>query len=117
MNKSSFERPLMADCVPDLVATARGDLPATLVIRGGTLVNVISGEILPEMSIAVQGARIAYVGKDVSHTIGEHTRIIEANGKYIAPGLLDGHCHIESTQMKVTEFARAVLPSGTPRFL
>lgn len=113
MNKSSFERPLMADCVPDLVATARGDLPATLVIRGGTLVNVISGEILPEMSIAVQGARIAYVGKDVSHTIGEHTRIIEANGKYIAPGLLDGHCHIESTQMKVTEFARAVLPSGT----
>ncbi|MCL6659510.1 adenine deaminase [Paenibacillus polymyxa] len=113
MNKPSFERPLMADCVPDLVATARGDLPATLVIRGGTLVNVISGEILPEMSIAVQGARIAYVGKDVSHTIGEHTRIIEANGKYIAPGLLDGHCHIESTQMKVTEFARAVLPSGT----
>ena len=103
----------MADCVPDLVATARGDKKATLVIRGGTLVNVISGEILPDMSVAVQGARIAYVGKDVSHTIGEHTRIIEAEGKYIAPGLLDGHCHIESTQMKVTEFARAVLPSGT----
>lgn len=113
MKKTRFERVPLADCVPDLVATARGDLPATLVIRGGTLVNVISGEILPGMSVAIQGARIAYVGKDVSHAIGEHTRIIEAEGRYIAPGLLDGHCHIESTQMKVSEFARAVLPSGT----
>ncbi|CAH1214776.1 adenine deaminase C-terminal domain-containing protein [Paenibacillus sp. JJ-223] len=113
MKKTRFERGPLADCVPDLVATARGDLPATLVIRGGTLVNVISGEILPGMSVAIQGARIAYVGKDVSHAIGEHTRIIEAEGRYIAPGLLDGHCHIESTQMKVSEFARAVLPSGT----
>jgi len=113
LKKTRFERVPLADCVPDLVATARGDLPATLAIRGGTLVNVISGEILPGMSVAIQGARIAYVGKDVSHAIGEHTRIIEAEGRYIAPGLLDGHCHIESTQMKVSEFARAVLPSGT----
>jgi adenine deaminase len=65
------------------------------------------------MSIAIQGSRIAYVGKDVSHLIGEETQIIEAEGKYIAPGLLDGHCHIESTQLTVTEFARAVLPMGT----
>jgi adenine deaminase len=65
------------------------------------------------MSVAVQGGRIAYVGKDVSHTIGEGTQIIDAAGKYIAPGLLDGHCHIESTQLTVTEFARAVLPLGT----
>ncbi|WIV20697.1 adenine deaminase [Paenibacillus polygoni] len=108
-----FERPELAECVKDLVATARGDLKATMVIQGGSLVNVISGEIIEQMSVAVQGARIAYVGKDVSHTIGPDTEIIDATGMYIAPGLLDGHCHIESTQLKVSEFARAVLPLGT----
>ncbi|MFB5759797.1 adenine deaminase [Paenibacillus medicaginis] len=110
---SLFKRPALADCVPELVATARGDRPASLVIRGGRLVNVVSGEIIPGMSVAIQGSRIAYVGKDVSHTIGPDTVIIEAEGRYIAPGLLDGHCHIESTQLTVTEFAKAVLPLGT----
>lgn len=113
MKTKRFERPVLAECVKDLVATARGDLKATLVIQGGSLVNVVSGEIIEQMSVAVQGARIAYVGKDVSHTIGPNTEIIDAKGMYIAPGLLDGHCHIESTQLKVSEFARAVLPLGT----
>lgn len=109
---SLFERPELADCVPELVATARGERAASLVIRDGTLVNVVSGEIILGMSVAVQGSRIAYVGKDVSHTIGPETIVIEAAGRYIAPGLLDGHCHIESTQLTVTEFAKAVLPLG-----
>ncbi|MDT3425900.1 adenine deaminase [Paenibacillus forsythiae] len=108
-----FERKPLADCVPALVATARGDMPATLVITGGKLVNVCSGEILDGMSVGIQEGRIAYVGKDVSHMIGENTKVVDAAGKYIAPGLLDGHCHIESTQLTVTEFARAVLPLGT----
>ncbi|WP_018883619.1 adenine deaminase [Paenibacillus massiliensis] len=109
---NQFQRPPLADCVPELVATARGDKPASLVIRSGTLVNVTSGEIIPNMSVAIQGSRIAYVGANVEHTIGTETVIIEANGRYIAPGLLDGHCHIESTQLTVTEFAKAVLPLG-----
>jgi adenine deaminase len=97
----------------DLAATARGDLPATLVIQNGTLVSVTSGEILPNMSVAVRGPRIAYVGPAAGHTIGEETRVIEAEGRYVAPGFLDGHCHIESSQITVTQFARAVLPLGT----
>ncbi|MDQ0194955.1 adenine deaminase [Paenibacillus wynnii] len=109
----TFIRKPLADCVPELVATARGDQPATLVITGGKLVNVCSGEILEGMSIGIQGGRIAYVGKEVSHMIGKETQVIDAGGKYIAPGLLDGHCHIESTQLTVSEFARAVLPMGT----
>lgn len=113
MKMTTFTRKPLADCVPELVATARGDKPATLVITGGKLVNVCSGEILEGMSVGVQGGRIAYVGKDVTHMIGEGTQVIDANGKYIAPGLLDGHCHIESTQLTVTEFSRAVLPLGT----
>lgn len=108
-----FARPALADCVKELVETARGDLKASLVIQNGSLVNVVSGEILQGMSVAVQGSRIAYVGKDASHTIGPDTEVIDASGQYIAPGLLDGHCHIESTQLTVAEFARAVLPLGT----
>jgi adenine deaminase len=110
---SEFRRTPLHEMTRELAATARGDLAATLVIRGGTLVSVTSGEILPNMSVAVQGPRVAYVGPDARHTIGDETRIIEAEGRYIAPGFLDGHCHIESSQITVTQFARAVLPLGT----
>ena len=110
---SDFRRAPLHEMTRDLAATARGELPATLVIRGGTLVSVTSGEILPNMSVAAQGSRIAYVGLDASHTLGDETRIVEAEGRYMAPGFLDGHCHIESTQLTVTQFARAVLPLGT----
>lgn len=109
----NFARPPLSECFADLVAAARGDRKASLVILNGTLVNVVSGEILPGMSVAACSSRIAYVGRDVSHLIGPDTRIIDAKGKYMAPGLLDGHAHIESTQLTVTEFARAVLPRGT----
>ncbi|AOZ94103.1 adenine deaminase [Paenibacillus crassostreae] len=110
---NQWYRSTLADCMPELVATARGDLKATLAVINVKLVNVISGEILPGMSIAIRDARIAYVGKDISHTIDENTIVVDAQGKYAAPGLLDGHCHIESTQLTVTEFAKAVLPLGT----
>lgn len=113
MANTAFARTPLADCLPELVAAARGDRPATLVITGGKLVNVCSGEILENMSVGVYGSRIAYVGKDVSPLIGPETKVIDAAGRYIAPGLLDGHCHIESTQLTATQFARAVLPLGT----
>ncbi|MED5015741.1 adenine deaminase C-terminal domain-containing protein [Paenibacillus chibensis] len=113
MKTAAWERRPFAECVPELVTAARGEVKASLVIQNVRLVNVVSGEILPGMSIAVKDARIVYVGQDVSHTIGDDTKIVDAGGKYAAPGLLDGHCHIESTQMTATEFARAVLPLGT----
>src|SRR5699024_1699097 len=47
------------------------------------------------------------------HTIGSETKVIELNGKYIAPGLMDGHMHVESTMLTVTEFARMALLKGT----
>ena len=108
-----FERTPLHEVTRELAATARGEIPATLVVRGGTLVSVTSGEILPNMSVAVQGSRIAYVGSDANHTVGDETRVVEAEGRYIAPGFLEGHRHIESSQITVTQFARAVLPLGT----
>ena len=96
-----------------LVDVAMGREKADLVIRNGKWVCVQSGEIIPGTDVAVSKDRIAYVGEDASHTIGESTQIIEAEEKYLVPGLLDGHMHIESGMVTITEFVRAVAPRGT----
>lgn len=96
-----------------LVACAMGRAPADLVIRGGRWVCVQSGEVIPNTDIAVMNGRIAYVGPDALHTTGPETRVIEAEGRYLVPGLLDAHMHVESGMLTVTEFVRAVIPRGT----
>ncbi|NPA30894.1 MAG: adenine deaminase [Chloroflexi bacterium] len=96
-----------------LIDVAMGRAPADIVIRNGRWVNVQSGEILPGTDIAIKGQRIAFVGPDASHTIGEHTQVVDAQDMYLVPGLLDAHMHIESGMVTVTEFVRAVVPWGT----
>jgi len=96
-----------------LVDVAMGRLPADLVIRDGQWVSVQTGEIIPHSDIAVKDGRIAYVGSDAAHTIGPDTKIVEAAGRYLVPGLLDAHMHVESGMLTVTEFVRAVVPHGT----
>jgi adenine deaminase len=90
-----------------------GRVPADLVIRNGQWVSVQSGEIVPHTDIAVKDGRVAFVGSDASHTIGKKTKVIDANGRYLVPGLLDGHMHVESGMVTVTEFVRAVAVRGT----
>jgi adenine deaminase len=97
----------------ELVDVVMGRVPADLVIRNGAWVCVQSGEIIPSVDIAVKGERIAYVGPDAAHTIGDQTTVIDAGGRYLVPGLLDGHMHVESGMLTVTEFVRAVIPHGT----
>lgn len=96
-----------------LVNVSMGRTPADLVITGGQWVNVQSGEILPGIDVAVAGKRIAFVGEDASHTVGDETEVIRAEGQYLVPGLLDAHMHIESGMVTITEFVRAVAPQGT----
>lgn len=96
-----------------LVDVAMGRSPADLVIRAGRWVCVQSGEIIPDTDVAIKGEHIAYVGPDASHTIGNQTRVIDAAGRHLTPGLLDAHMHIESGMLTVTEFVRAVIPHGT----
>ncbi len=96
-----------------LVDVAMGREPADLVVRNGRWVCVQTGEILPETDVASKDGRVAYVGRDARHCIGPKTRVIEADGRHIVPGLLDGHMHVESGMVTVTEFVRAVLPRGT----
>ena len=102
-----------ADCAAQLVAVAAGRRRADLVIRGGTLVNVQSRELLPGWQVAIAAGRFAYVGPDASHCIGPETEVIEADGRFLIPGLCDGHMHIESGMLTPAEFAAAVIPHGT----
>jgi adenine deaminase len=96
-----------------LVEVAMGRAHADLVIRDGKWVSVQSGEILPHTDIAIVNGRIAFVGSDASHTVGPKTKIVEAKGRYLVPGLLDGHMHVESGMITVTEFVRAAAVRGT----
>ncbi len=111
MSQSTFKS--WAETAPKLVAVAAGRAPADLVIRGGRLVNVQSREILDGWQVAVSEGRFAYVGPDASHCIGEGTKVVEADGRFLIPGLLDGHMHVESGMLTPAEFAAAVIPHGT----
>ncbi len=102
-----------AECAPRLVAVAAGRMHADLVIRKGRWVNVHTREILPDHDIAIVEGRIAYVGEDASHCTGPTTEIIDAEGRFMIPGLCDAHMHIESGMLTPAEFARAVIPHGT----
>lgn len=111
MDKTGF--PSWADVASELVAVAAGRDSADTVIRGGSLVNVQSREVLADWSVAFKYGRVAYVGTDASHCIGSKTKIVEAEGRYLIPGLCDAHMHIESGMLTPAEFAAAVIPHGT----
>ena len=93
-----------------LIAVARGDAPAHLVLRGGQLVNMLSGEVYPA-EVAIFRRRIAGVSTTSGAYRGEAE--IDLAGEYIARGFIDGHLHIESSLIVPAEFASAVLPCGT----
>lgn len=95
-----------------LTATAAGREPADLVVKNARLVNVCTGEVLPGTDVAVRAGRVAFVG-DAGHCVGAGTRVEDAQGRYLTPGFLDGHMHVESSMMTVGQYARATLPHGT----
>ncbi|MEL6564823.1 MAG: adenine deaminase [Pseudomonadota bacterium] len=105
--------PSWPDVAPDLVNVAAGRAPADTVIRGGTWVNVHTREALPDHDIAIKHGRIACVIPDARAQVGPETEVIEAHGRYMIPGLCDGHMHIESGMLTPAEFAAAVIPHGT----
>lgn len=94
-----------------LIRAGRGDLKADLVVKGAELVNVVSEEIYAA-DVAIFGDRIVATGR-VDGYVGPDTRVIDASGKYLCPGLIDGHLHVECSKMSITSFAKAVVPIGT----
>ncbi|WP_274424171.1 adenine deaminase [Chelativorans sp. YIM 93263] len=112
--KNAFRKPEpWSALAPMLVDVAMGRKAADLVVRNGRWVNVHSGEVIPGTDLAISGGRFAYCGPDASHAIGEKTKVVDARGRYLVPGLCDAHMHVESGMVTVTEFCRAVIPHGT----
>ncbi|MGH2936271.1 MAG: adenine deaminase [Gaiellaceae bacterium] len=89
-----------------LLAVARGDEPADVVLRGGRVLSVFTREWL-EGDVALVDGKIAGIG---SYEAGE---AVDVSGRYVVPGFIDAHVHIESSKLMVDEFARLVLPFGT----
>ncbi|MGD2145592.1 MAG: adenine deaminase [Anaerolineae bacterium] len=86
---------------------ARGDQPADLVLSNGRVINVFTGEII-EADVAIANDTIVGVGSD--YEAGEE---MDLGGRYVCPGLIDSHVHIESSMLTPPQFARAVVPRGT----
>ena len=102
-----------SETAPLLVDVAMGRAPADTLVRNGRWVNVHSGEVIAGTDVAIKAGRFAAVGPDLGYTAGPKTQIIDANDRYLVPGLCDGHMHVESGMVTVTEFCRAVIPHGT----
>jgi adenine deaminase len=99
-----------------LADVCTGREPADLVITGGRLVCVHTREVLDGAEVAVKAGRVAMFG-DAAHARAPSTRIIDAGGAYLVPGLIDTHMHVESAMVTVSHFAQAVLPHGTTTVL
>src|SRR5947207_6267228 len=93
-----------------LTAVARGDAPADLYLRGGTLLNVYTGELYPA-NVAVAGERVAYVGPR-EDMVGARTRVLEVDGRILSPGYIDPHVH-PAHLVTPSALARHLLPLGT----
>ena len=94
----------------ELLAVARGDAPADVVLTNARIVNVFTCEI-EEGSVAILGGRIAGVGGR-----GDYTRareVIDLKGAFVGPGFIDAHMHVESTMLPPREFVRLAVPHGT----
>jgi len=81
--------------ISTLNAVAMGDKKADIVLKNSSLVNVYTGEILPNMDVAIVKQRIAYVGPNASHSVNQKTHVIDLNGSYLTPGFADPHIHID----------------------
>ncbi|NPV55939.1 MAG: adenine deaminase [Anaerolineae bacterium] len=92
--------------IEELVSIANGNRPAQRVLRDGNLVNVFTGEII-RTDVAIADGMIVGVGQGY-----DGTEITNLEGRYISPGFIDAHVHIESSMVPPREFARAVLPHG-----
>ena len=96
----------MASTLSRRLAVARGEAPADLVVRGGRVLSVFTREWL-DVDIAVVDGFVAGLGQY------EGSEALDAAGRYVVPGFVDAHMHLESSKLLVDEFARLVLPFGT----
>lgn len=91
----------------DRLLTAQGARPAPLVLKNARVVNVFTGEVDPPADMAVDGGLVVGIGRYSGR------EEVDLGGRWVCPGLIDGHVHLESSMVTPAEFARAVVPRGT----
>ena len=96
-----------------LMGVALGDVQADLAIINGSIVNVYTGEVIRGDTVLVKGDRIAYVGKNARQSIGPDTQVIDAAGKTLVPGFIDGHTHLLNGLYSISEVLRYAIKGGT----
>jgi adenine deaminase len=96
----------------ELMEVALGEAEADLAIVNGSIVNVYTGEVLSGDTVLVKGDKIAYVGKNTGKSIGHSTTVIDATGKTLVPGFIDGHTHLDFIY-SISELARYAMKGGT----
>ena len=113
MSACEYLRPRSPEHTKTLINVALGNETADLVVRNANVLNVYTAEILPTHTICVKGQWIAYVGPDEDGGfIGPATRVLDACGRTVIPGLIDGHTHIAGLYT-ISEFLKHVIPGGT----
>jgi adenine deaminase len=90
-----------------LIAVAKGEAPADLILTNARVVNTFNGAV-EKAGVAIYNGLIAGVGE-----YRQAKEIIDLDAKYLAPGLINGHTHLESSMLDVGQYARAVVPCGT----
>ena len=98
--------------ISQLMKVALGETTADLAIINGSIVNVYTHEILTGENVLIKGNKIAYVGKDNEKAIGSLTQVIDATGKTLIPGFIDGHSHMDYPYA-ASELARFAMKRGT----
>lgn len=112
MTSTGILKPKSAEEMKLLMKVALGDEKADKAIINAKVVNVYTGEILPDQGVGIKGKWIAYVGRNAGDTIGPQTEVIDAAGQTVIPGLIDGHTHI-AWMFTAAEFLRYAISGGT----
>jgi len=112
MTTTGILKPKTVEETAQLIKVALGEEKADLAVINAQLVNVYTAELLTGQSITVKDKWIAYVGQNAQDAIGADTKVIDANGQTIIPGLIDGHTHI-SWMFTAAEFLRYAMAGGT----
>ena len=90
-----------------LISVAKGECPADLILANARVINTFTGEV-ESGNVAICGDRVAGVGD-----YRQAEQVLDLTGKYLAPGFINGHTHLESSMLDIGQYARAVVPRGT----
>jgi adenine deaminase len=106
MSMSNGKAASMISRLKKRIQAARGEIAPDLVLKGGRVISLFTSEIL-DFDVAIYDGHIVGLGSY------EGPHVIDLQGKFVCPGFVDGHIHIESSMLSPPEFAKAVIPMGT----